>query len=193
MANINMSSILDKAKKYTRSETFQNAVENKIDQAMLNGTPLGGKTTIYGTKEAAEKFIEVLKAEIENCAGADVAAGQLGATAVRALLNLEYGTPVKIGQNRYQIGVSFANNLSRDSLAPDEYPEGIENIAALLNKGYDAKNTVYGIWYGRTSYNIPSLQNRAGAHFIENAIRKYMDGYAKEYGVIDIQVDDVYT
>ena len=147
---------------------------------------------------AADKFIEVLQNEIQSHAVAEGGGGLngrgLGATAVSALTKLQHGAPIKIGKNRYEIEVWFSDDLSRDSLAPDFY-DGIDNIAALLNKGYSAANTVYGIWSGHGyggSFNIPSLREREGLHFIESAIRNYMANYALDYGVVDIKVDSIY-
>lgn len=199
MASINMQSIINKAKKFTNSSAFQKQVETKTDEIILRGgVPTGKRITISGINMAAAKFIEVLQNEINSHAIAEGGGGLngrgLGATAVSALTKLEHGAPVKIGKNQYQIEVWFTGDLSRDSLAPDFY-DGIENIAALLNNGYSAANTVYGIWLGHgyaDNFNIPSLREREGLHFVQNAVKDYMANYAPEYGVINIQVDDVY-
>lgn len=194
MATIDMNSILAKAKKATGSPAFQKKLESKIDTMLLGGGVMatGRNMTIYGTSMAAAKFIEVLQDEIQShAASSSFSAGGLGSTAIDALIKLEHGEPIKVGRNRYQIEVWFTEDLRRDSLDPSEF-DGIDNIAALLNSGYSAGKTVYGIWLGHSPWNIPSLQHRDGAHFIENAIRNFMANYAHEYGVIDIEVDDVY-
>ena len=196
MSTINMKSILDKAKACTASAKFQRQIEAKTDEIVLTGggKGLAGKAiTIGGASMAAAKFIEVLQNEIRDLeASSGFAEGKLGHTAVSALEKLEHGSPRKIGKNKYQIEVWFSGNLHRDSLAPDEY-DGIDNIAALLNKGYTANQPVYGVWMGHSgSFNIASLPQRSGAQFIQNAIRNYMANYATEYGVLDIKVDDIY-
>lgn len=208
MAKINMSSIKAKAAQCIESDKFQKIVDAKVDDYMLKGgLPSGKKVTIAGISIAAAKFIEVLQGEIQSHAMAEGGGGLngrgLGSTAVSALTKLQHGQPVKIGRNKYQIDIWFGDSatspdgkyLERESLAPDEFPEGVKNIAALLNKGYSARNTVYGIWAGHGyagSFNIPSLTHREGLHFIESAIHNYMANYSKEYGVIDIQIDDIY-
>jgi len=199
MANINIESIINKAKRFTSSSEFQSRVEAKTDEIVLKGgVPTGKRITVSGINMAADKFIEVLQNEIQSHAVAEGGGGLngrgLGATAVSALTKLQHGAPIKIGKNRYEIEVWFSDNLSRDSLALDFY-DGIDNIAALLNKGYSAANTVYGIWSGHGhggSFNIPSLREREGLHFIESAIRNYMANYALDYGVVDIKVDSIY-
>lgn len=202
MSAIDMKSILSKAQKAIHSSEFQKRIEQKVDVMVMTGgassthnTASGRTATIYGANMAASKFIEVLQNEIKSHAisagGGGFSAGGLGATAVDALIKLEHGRPVKVGKNRYQIGVWFTEDLSRESLAPGKY-SGVENIAALLNSGYSAGHQVYGIWKGHGDERRASLVERDGAHFIENAIRDYMNNYAKDYGVIDIEIDDVY-
>ena len=196
MSTINMKTILDKAKACTASAKFQRQIEAKTDEIVLTGggKGLAGKAiTIGGASMAAAKFIEVLQNEIRDLeASSGFAEGKLGHTAVSALEKLEHGSPRKIGKNKYQIEVWFSDDLYRESLAPDEY-DGIDNIAALLNKGYTANQPVYGVWMGHSgSFNIASLPQRSGAQFIQSAIRNYMANYATEYGVVDIKVDDIY-
>lgn len=196
MSTINMKSILDKAKACTASAKFQKQIEAKTDEIVLTGggKGLAGKAiTIGGASMAAAKFIEVLQNEIRDLeASSGFAEGKLGHTAVSALEKLEHGSPRKIGRNKYQIEVWFSENLHRDSLAPDFFDKGIDNIAALLNKGYTAKQPIYGVWMGHSSFNIASLPQRSGAQFIQNAVRNYMANYANEYGVLDIKIDDIY-
>lgn len=193
MAQINMSSILAKAKNCMNSAQFQNKIEQKTDAAIMTGRAIstGAEHSIIigGASMAAAKFIEVLQNEIRSLgAGGGYANGKLGGTAVDALTHLEHGSVQKIGKNKYLIEVWFADDLHRDSLAPNEY-DGVENIAALLNNGYSAGNTVYGIWHGNQT---ASLTQRDGAHFIESAVHNYMANYASEYGVINIEVADIY-
>ena len=210
MASINMQSILSKARKYTQSDSFQKKIEAKTDDIILRGGISKGKRiTISGINIAAAKFIEVLQNEIKSHAIAEGGGGLngrgLGVTAVSALTKLEHGAPVRVGKNQYQIEIWFGGSetydekyLQRESLAPDYFDEGIDNIAALLNKGYSASNTVYGIWAGSqhgyaSSFNIQSLQEREGLHFIESAIHNYMANYSNEFGIIDIKVKDIYN
>ena len=182
---INWDSILDKSKSRMGSDDMKKRIEKA---AVAPGGPIK-------PSEAAERFIELMQAEVKSHAGMSVASGGLGPTAIAALTKLSHGDPVKVGDNKYQISVSFDGNMRRDSLAPDYFDEGIENIAALLNKGYSAKHTIYGTWPGHgyaDYFNIGSLRQREGAHFIEGAIRAFMAYDAKKYGVVDIQMDDIY-
>lgn len=201
MSSINMQSIISKATEFTESSEFQEQMEAKIDEIIRGGVSVNKRITVSGINMAAAKFIEVLQNEIRSHAIASGGGGLngrgLGDTAVSALINLKHGIPVKVGKNQYEIEVRFDGDLERDSLAPDFYSgdDRIKNIAALLNNGYSAAHTIYGTWQGHgyaDSFNIPSLREREGLHFIQNAIRNYMTNYAPEYGVINIEVDDVY-
>lgn len=192
MANIDMNSILRRAEAAMKTPALKQKVEQKIDNIMLNGgvaTVNGVRVIVHGTSAAADKFIEVLQDEIRSHSGISASDGGLGQTAIDALTKLEHSRPVKVGRNRYQISVSFTDDLHRDSLYPEKYPEGVHNIAALLNTGYDAGKRASGMWHGE---EIKGLQHRDGAHFIDNAIHSYMANYASQYGVIDIDVDDAY-
>ena len=185
--SINWDSIFDKAKKRMSDHDMQKRIDWVIDKVILNFSSSPGSPP--APSEAAKKFIEVLQAEIRSHAGMEPSVGGLGATAVTSLTQLSHGEPVKVGRSSYQISVSFDDNLHRESLYPKGYPEGVDNIAALLNSGYDAGKRVYGVWHGN---KIHSLTHRDGTHFIESAIRTFMADYASKYGVVGIEVDDVY-
>lgn len=196
MSKINISSILEKAAKATKTASFKKSIDQVVDRIMTEGSATnigsgGNVVTISGVSMAASKFIEVLQNEIQSHAGSDFGSGELGPTAIDALVRLDHGEPTKIGRNKYQIAVWFSEDLSRESLCPNQY-DGIDNIAALLNSGYSARHRVYGVWSNHGSDRQPSLADRAGTQFIENAIREYMANYASEYGVVDIEVDEIY-
>lgn len=201
MTPINMDSILAKAKKATSSASFQKKIDEKIDSIVTGRSSNGSGNRGGGTSasnppppDAAKKFIEVLQNEIKSHAiseGGGFSSGKLGESAIDALIKLDYGAPIKLSKRLYQIAVWFTEDLGRESLAPDRY-KGIENIAALLNSGYTAGHRVYGVWNGHGDERIASIVKRDGAHFIENSIRNFLEDYAKEYGVTNIEVDEVY-
>lgn len=181
-----MASIINKAKAFTNSPKFQKKVEQKTDAVMLSGaSAVNGKISQIGLKEAANKFIEVLQNEVQEHSDT------FGSTAISAITQLECDDAKKIGKNKYQIPIWFSGDLHRDSLVPKKYT-GIDNIVALLNNGYKADGTVYGIWQGHSAFPIYSLPMRDGTHFIDSAVRSYMSNYAKGYNVTDITVDEIY-
>ena len=189
MPSINLSSIQRKAEKCLEQPSYQKKKKQIVDNYMM------GKASIYirgggvlPASLAASKFIDVLKNEVSSHG---FVGGSLGSTAVSALQQLKHGDVYSIGGGIYTVDVWFYGDLSRDSLAPGKF-DGIDNIAALLNSGYKAGHTVYGIWKGHGDERRASLVERDGVHFIEQAIRDFMSNYASEYGVFKIEVDDIY-
>ena len=122
---------------------------------------------VYKSKKAYEisnklskQFQNVLAEEINNN-------GYLGSTARSALDGTYVSGFKRIGENVYKIDIDFAGDMYRPSLIPSYYG-GIEDIAALLNNGYEANRTVTGYWATANGY-IKSLQSREGAHFAQDA------------------------
>lgn len=199
MAGINLASVLAKAQACMNSSEKQREVKTKVDDYMMSRIGFvfgssggGGGRPPKPPSLAASKFIDVLRNEISSHAGGSYASGGMGPSAIAALGELNHGEPYRVGDN-YYIDVYFDSELGRPSLAPQKY-DGIDNLAALLNNGYTAAHTVYGVWESHSigDERIASLTSRGGAHFIQQAVRDFMGNYAAEYGVLEIQVSDVY-
>ncbi len=123
-----------------------------------------------GPEFYAEKLIAMLRQEI-------------------ALDGFEYGEYLQwtiAGYNeatgQYEIHVNFDQNaLHRDSLydGPDSrYAEGCDNIAALMNRGYAAKDYVYGEYPKGAGNRIRSRKSRQGAYFMQAAVDHFNAQYA---------------
>ena len=181
MSFIDINSITKKAKDCINTPSVEKDIHNnKKIQYLIS----------KNINNAAIRFIETLQQEIRtHLSSSGFENGALGSTAVDVLTKLSYSKPIKINENIYEIEVWFTDSLKRQSLEPDRY-SGIENIAALLNNGYSASHSVYGLWNNHGQYK--SLQQREGTHFINNAIINYMLSYAKSYGVINIKINDIY-
>lgn len=61
---------------------------------------------------------------------------------------------------------------SRDSLQPSLYPEGVYDLVALLNHGYDADGMVYGFWESK-QIDTWSLPKREGLYFMQRAADRF--------------------
>jgi len=195
MAGINWDSIMKKANACMNTQQKKQEIQTKIEQHMLGKIKLGasrGGKALHTPDEAADKFIEVLTQEINSHAGGDYAKGGMSRRAIAGFPEIKHGEPYRKG-GKYYIDVYFDGDLSRESLAPKRYEDGIENIIALLNSGYDAGSVIYGTWEKYdTEERIASLISRGGAHFIENSKDKFMDNYSTEYGVEEIEISDTY-
>lgn len=141
--------------------------------------------------KSAEKFIEVLRATARSY--------DLPASIMAHIDGMQPGELLHVGSGEYILPLSFAGDMSRESLensAPqyDKYNghtgEGIENIVALFNNGYEAHGDVYGYWrsHDTETYN---LQARVGLHFIQQAIQDFNAQYGAKYNVT-VEASDIY-
>lgn len=188
MAVINMSSIIPKINAYTESSQGRRQI-NTVIQGIVFG--IKSKSMKHSPEEVAAKFVDTMLNSARSTQGAGARGGVLGLGALQAVEGFSAGTPVataKNGMSVIQIPFTFNGNLHRESLYPKGY-SGIDNIVALLNNGYAAKDTVYGQWKGNS---IVSLQQRSGSGFIQNAVRQFLDRYASEYNIIDIEISGEY-
>lgn len=186
MAGINWDSILAKANASLKTPENVKKIEGILDLIITAGKfPIGGGVTGAGNgsfhtpDEVANKFIEVLKQTIGSSG--------LSSNAIDAISNFYHTAPSGVGGGKYTIRIYFGGDLSRDSLGPKKYPEGINDLAELLNDGVDhTMKQVWGTWHGK---HYGSRTVIPGAHFMEEAVNTFMSSYAKEYGVIDITIN----
>lgn len=192
MAVVNLSSILSKAEACMKTSEKKRECKNIVDKKIVGSlNTVSGRSGANNVTAAANRFVEILKECITECAGSDFSNGDLGETAIEALEKITIGTAKEYGTgNCYSIPINFSmEDRHRDSLAPDMF-SGVDDIVVLLNNGYPRDGhemgVVYGKWHGR---NIQNLRDRQGAHFIESAVHKFMTSEARKYGVTDIKVN----
>lgn len=187
MATINMSSIMGKVKSWSK-------------------TPVGKKTMSTATlpeskmEEAASKLCYLIRYE--------AASHGLPESISDDISSVEYTRPYKTGENEYTVFIEFRANLHRDSLYPEGY-DGVDNIIALFNNGYTARNYVYGWWdkHKATDGNVAdtrnmngfgdyvwtrSLLHRGGLHFIQQAVHDFDGNYAYMYPGLSIEINPIY-
>lgn len=185
---IDWDSIIEKANKSKAIKQYW----KERDDYMMKRTRPNNKFNAVPMKYLANKFIREMQREVRSLgvpSGSSVSDGKLGPTAVSAFTDLQRGDP-RWENGEYRISISFAGNLHRQSLVPESY-DGVENIAALLNSGYNAHHAVRGVWAGHGEDPIYSRPHRSGAHFIDNAIRNFNTKYSTEYGV-KVNTDPIY-
>lgn len=180
---INWDSILAKANIALKTPQSIKKIEGIIDLIISAGLPgrkaASGGGTLHAPDEVANKFIEVLKQTISSSG--------LSENAINAISEFYHTEPVGVGNGQYAMRVCFGGDLSRASLGPEKYPEGINDLAELLNDGVDhTMRQVWGTWHGE---HYGSRTVIPGAHFMEEAINTFMSSYAKEYGVVDITIN----
>ena len=79
-------------------------------------------------------------------------------------------------EGRYIVYGKIDKNM-RESLIPNDYPDGAEDMAALMNNGYTADKQVYGIWHGKKT---ASLTARPVKHFVQQAISDFNNSYGND-------------
>lgn len=169
----------------------------------LDGLAARGSKTVSGQvvvgpqqmEEAAQLFIQILQSLLPESI-ADVGK-TLHSTAAK-----------KIAPSTYEVAVRFdQRSLHRDSLDNDLGYDGIDNIVALFNNGYHAKNYVYGWWdkHSPTGWAgaratapgedfawVRSKKERDALQFMQEAARKFNAAYGARYGVT-VELGSDYT
>ena len=160
-------SIEDALGKWVKTSAGKAKLEEGRKAALKNRRRGPGRPN--GPEFYAEKFIDILRAEI-------------------ALDGFEYGDYLywtDAGYNDaaggYEIHVNFRHEkLELPSLWPEGYPDGVDNIAALMNRGYSAKNYVYGEWPEGSGRRIRSRKSRQGTHFMQTAVEHFNAQYGAD-------------
>jgi len=80
------------------------------------------------------------------------------------------GEPVKDKNGRYTLSISL-QNVKRESLQPEKYPDGIENIVLHFSRGWSARGSVRGAWRGVDG--VWSKRSREANPFVYDAIREF--------------------
>lgn len=60
--------------------------------------------------------------------------------------------------------------LERESLDPEKYPKGVDNIIRLISHGYTAHGDVVGMWHEHEQWN---LRHRNADPFMQNAVDEF--------------------
>lgn len=197
--NINMSSIMSKANAYAESPKGKARMREVVAHYVADGTHKTGaggrvftETDMY---MAASKLISVLKSTAQSY--------DLPASVMRHFDSLDCSRPFRMSDGSYEMFIYFGDDLHRDSLYSDGY-DGVRNIVAVLNNGYHAKDYVYGDWDGHSptgtsrfdgrsiesSAHIRSLKDRAGLHFIQQAVQDFNGNYGSDFNVIAYAGED---
>lgn len=156
--------------------------KKKVEEAFVSKGTTGA--THDQLQNIGSKFVMELRSNIISYGLGDV----------RGMDTFSVSEPEMVAPGKFEIGVSFADEaaLRRDSLAPDLYPRGLDNVARIMNNGYHAKGHTYGVWEGHTSHPIRSRKDFAGYRFMQQTANDFKRRYASQ-GVIDVTVSDEYS
>lgn len=166
------------------------------DLAETGGKTASGQAVIgpRQMEEAAQLFIRILQSKIPE--------------SIEDVGKTLHSTPAKkLSKTAYEVTVRFDTRLlHRDSLENDLGYDGIDNIVALFNNGYHARNYVYGWWnnhkatgaaVARTNYMdnfawVRSKKEREALQFMQEAAKEFNELYGEQYGVT-VELGSDYT
>lgn len=190
---INMGSIMRKLNAYVKSSDGQTATKEYIADCIAKGIRIKGGVsgsggvsslvTVVDMEDAAKKLISSIQNQARSF-GLD--------GSITALMDsLTYSSPEKQADGSYEVSIFFTGDKHRESLYPNGYPEGVDNIVALLNNGFRIgadKKQAFGMWHGQMTRG---LRTREGLHFIQEAVFEFNNTYGDAYHAA-VWVDPIY-
>lgn len=203
MAELDLASILNKCKSYSKSSQGKAKMREAIKTKIRNGESATGCgdeiLTIAKMNELATELISMLKL---NASSYDLAE-----SVMKHFDSLTY-TIQDMGDMNYECYIYFTDDLSRDSLDTDVNPgEGINNIIALFNNGYVASAPKYGWWDGHSPTGeaisrstsglekyayIQGTQARPSLRFMQRTIEDFYSKYSGKYPITVLLNEDEY-
>lgn len=190
---INMDSIMRKLNAYVKSSDGQTATKEYIADCIAKGIRIKGGVsgsggvsslvTVVDMEDAAKKLIS----SIQNQARSFGLDGSITALTD----SLTHSPPEKQADGSYEVSIFFTGDKHRESLYPKGYPEGVDNIIALLNNGFRIgadKKQAFGMWHGQMTRG---LRTREGLHFIQEAVFEFNNTYGDAYRAA-VWVDPIY-
>lgn len=194
---ISESAIMGKLQAYANTSVGKKRMKDCIQNARDTGKPLASGEEVVGKKQMLE-MANALAGMIRKRLPASIA--EVGET-------LAVSNPVRRPDGSYEVILRFDSSaLHRDSLENDLGYDGIDNIVALFNNGYHAKNYVYGWWNGHRPTGdsvyrsgatgdyawVRSEKEREALQFMQDAEAEFNATYASKYGVV-VQLGSDYT
>lgn len=184
---------MNKVSAYAKSS----AGKEKMSKCIRQYADSGVKQTAAGDKiltedamwEAVSKFLYVMRVT--------AAEYDLPESVMAHINSMESSGRITETPDGFEVYLYFGGDLHRDSLENDLGYDGIDNIVALFNNGYHAKNYVYGWWNGHRATGdgalrsgvdtdfawVRSKKEREPLRFIQQAVMDFNANYGAEYGV----------
>lgn len=190
MAGINSNKISKKFASYSRSHNADKKIDSYIDDSIRDGKKINGLVTPESMNEAAAKMIDVIRSVAHTYSLPD---------SVMELFDAAHIVSYNYKPNGIaSVFIGFGNtnsssDLGRESLYPQGYPDGVDNIIALFNNGYKASGTVYGMWRPHGSakaIHVKSKQERPQLDVIADIIRTFNSNYSSDYNCEAVAGDD---
>lgn len=146
-------SIADQLKKLEKDPAFQKKIKDKRLAAMKNGQSFGKAINGVSSEEEARRLFDRVINEVRNAID-EMFRGNSG-----VFVNGYGPTVTANGEYRFEI---YFRNVHRESLYPEGYPEGLENIVALFSKG--SKPSKNAVWNRQEIMIWNKKQDRPGEY-----------------------------
>lgn len=199
---INIGSIISKTKAYGKSNAGQNKIKELREKAFDRGATFGsgdGITSKSDYKRVANEYLEYLyQYSVNNPQMGDAITRIIQETIAHAFIS----EPTKVGKGQYKVQVIFDEELlKRDSLSyaptkkyPRGHGDGINNIIALFNNGYDLpedKKTPYGLWKTH-SVKKPARRHRDQLQFMQQSMQEFLTKFKNKFDITSMELGDAY-
>ena len=184
---ISTGDIMSKINAYAKSSEGQKRMSEKIKSYRNGSDPnvaASGKTYGGGRIMTEKQMVAAAKDLISMIRSAAASAG-LPASVMEHVESLDYTNPFELPDGSMGIQIYLTDDPKRPSLYPEKYG-GVDNIVAVFNNGYTAKDFVYGKWHNK---KIRSLDERQGSFFMQKAVDTFMAAYGDSNVSVDINSD----
>ena len=153
--------------KWASSAEGQKKLKSQARAAMSSGKSFG--KTMSGepvSRETALKYAEDMMAEIIRHLPHSLA------NSPKPITRDSFQDPVvNMRDAGFDIQISFRPDaVERESLVPEKYPDGVQNIVVHLSNGWSARGAVQGEWWGVETW---SRMEYAGDDFMREAVMSF--------------------
>ena len=187
---ISAAALMGKVEAYAKTPAGQKKMSDKIT-SYRNGSDAhvsqAGRTYGGGSIMTEKQMIAAAKELISMIKSAAASAG-LPASVMEHIESVDDTYPFGLPDGSMGIQIYITDDPKRLSLYPEKY-SGVDNIVAIFNNGYTAKDRVYGDFRSKYAY---SLVKRQGTFFMQKAIDEFMSKYSAEYDV-SVELDPIYN
>ena len=181
---ISADGILDKLRAWAETDAGKQKTKDALQSISSNGKKLSNGQKIP-TQEEMSRMARDLTRMIQKRIPEELAKSRVSPP------SLSYSSPTQNADGSFSIALTFdPASVHRDSLYEDGYPDGVDNIVALFNCGWHAKDYAYGYWgvdmgrnVGTMYYNVRSRKDREPLYFMQDAVNEFNSKYSKKYNV----------
>lgn len=200
--SINEKSIMDKVRKFSKTDNGKSIMNKKIKSYMHDGVFRTNGNSTIATESDMIHEAEKLKRSILDTVQSLVASGELPECIYQIVNEMNIEMPFERksfidGETQYEMGLWFDDDMiKRQSLMRVDNKDirtgnGINNIVAMFNNGVDTDKTVFGIWENHLGQEIfvgKSKNKRPALRFMQDGIESYKKYLMTEYGGMNIYV-----